>query len=194
MTELIYSCYNTNYKFFNETLFSVEFIDRKILHYFDLMIQTKKVKLTAKELFFILIKKYFKKKWGLYVCMLLVGAMVMSNGINDNDKFFIAFFFIYPLLVLFQFWRHVNSKDNKLLLAERHYQIDNEKINGILDKDTFSPIKLDHFIKIDLVNKTYLLYITKNQFIYIPINSFESDEDLQWFEKNIINTIKNRTS
>lgn len=155
------------------------------------MITTKKVKLTPKELFSILILRYIKKRWWLFVWIWVLAIILGLKEQHDYfDKFFIAFAIISPILLIIQFWSYVVSKDNKLLLLERYYEIDSEKINGIIDKDTYSPIKHEHFIKVDLIRKTYLLYITKNQFIYIPINSFENDSDRERFENEIIKKIK----
>src|SRR5690554_681174 len=151
------------------------------------MITTKKVKLTPKELFSILILRYIKKRWWLFVWIWLLAIILgLKEQYDYFDKFFIVFAIIYPILLIIQFWRYVVSKDNKLLLLERYYEIDAEKINGIIDKDTYSSIKLGHFIKADLIKKIYLLYIAKNQFIYIPIDSFENDSDREWFENEII--------
>lgn len=155
------------------------------------MIKTKKVKLTPKDLFLILILRYIKKRWWLFAWIWILAIILVSDGINDSfDMFFTVFAIIYPILLVIQFWRYVTSKDNKLLLLERYYEIDSEKINGIIDQDTYSPIKLEHFIKVDLIRKTYLLYIAKAQFIYIPIDSFENDSDKEWFENEIIKRIK----
>jgi hypothetical protein len=155
------------------------------------MIITKKVKLTPKELFSILILRYIKKRWWLFIWIWVLALILGLDGINDTfDIFFIVFAIIYPILLLIQFWRYVTSKDNKILLLERYYKIDHEKINGIIDTDTYSPIKIEHFKKVDLIRKTYLLYIAQNQFVYIPIDSFESDSDKVWFENEIIKKIK----
>lgn len=109
------------------------------------MITTKKVKLTPKDLFSILILRYIKKRWWLFIWIWVLALILGLDGINDSfDVFFIVFAIIYPILLLIQFWRYVTSKDNKILLLERYYEIDNEKINGIIDKDTYSPIKLEH--------------------------------------------------
>lgn len=155
------------------------------------MITTKKVKMTPNNLFKILIIRYLKKRWWLIAWMLILAAFLGFNGIQDSfEVFLIVFVLVYPVILVIQFWRYVVSKDNKILLLERYYEIDNEKINGIIDQDTYSPIKLEHFIKVDLIRKTYLLYIAKNQFIYIPMDSFQNDSDRKWFENEIVNRIK----
>jgi predicted membrane protein len=155
------------------------------------MITTKKVKLTPREFFLILIIRHIKKQWWLFAAIWFLAIIFLVNGINDPvQMFFPVFAIIYPALIVIQFWKYVTSKDNKLLLLERYYEIDNEKINGVIDRDTYSPIKLDHFIKVDWIRNTYLLYVSKNQFIYIPVDAFESDPDREWFEKEILTRIK----
>lgn len=155
------------------------------------MIKTKRVQLTPKELFLILIQRYIKKRWWLYVWLWALAIILGLDGINDSfEVFYLVFVVIYPILLVVQFWRFVVSKDNKLLLLGRHYEIDNEKIAGIIDSDTYSPIKLEHFIKVEMIRKTYLLFIAKSQFIYIPSDSFETNEDREWFESEIVKKIK----
>jgi hypothetical protein len=156
------------------------------------MITTKKVKITTKEFFLILIIRYLKKQWWLFAGIWFLAIIFAFDGIKDPvQMFFLVFAIIYPALVLIQFWKYVKSKDNKILFLERYYEIDNEKINGIIDHDTYSPIKIEHFIKVDMIRNTYLLYVSKNQFLYIPIHAFESDSDRVWFEKEFLPRIKN---
>lgn len=155
------------------------------------MIQTKNVKLTPKELFAILIIRYIKQRWWLFAWIWILAIILGFQETHDYFAyFFMLFAIVYPILVVIQFWRYVKSKDNKILFLERHYEIDSEKINGIIDQDTYSPIKLEHFIKVVMIRKTYLLYVAKSQFIYIPIDSFESESDRVWFENEIIKKIK----
>jgi len=155
------------------------------------MIKTKRVKLTPKEFFNILIIRYIKRRWWLIVWIWGLALIIsFKEDYESFDYFFFGMAIIYPIILIWQFWRYVNSKDNKILLLERHYEIDSDKINGIIDEETYSPIKLDHFIKVDLIRNTYLLYVAKNQFIYIPIDSFETEIDKKWFKEEIIEKIK----
>jgi hypothetical protein len=155
------------------------------------MIKTKRFQYTPKELFAILIMRYLKKRWWLFAWILLLGIVLILMDSHDSfSYFFIGFAIVFPVLLVIQFWRYVNSKSNRLLLLERYYEIDNDKINGIIDNDTHSTIKLDHFIKVEFIRNTYLLFIAKNQFVYIPVDSFESGDDKKWFETEIISKIK----
>ena len=155
------------------------------------MVTTKRVKLSQMDLFLILILRYLKKRWWLIAWMWVLAIAFMISGNNDSfDVFIIVFAIIYPILLIIQYWRYATSKDNKLMLLERYYEIDGEKIKGIIDQDTISLIKTEHFIRVDLIRNTYLLYIAKNQFIYIPIDLFETDADREWFESEIIKRLK----
>lgn len=154
------------------------------------MIQTKRFKLTPKELFIILITRSVKKRWWFSAWIWIAAIiMIIVDSQNSLTYLMVGFAILIPILAAIQFWRYVNSKSNKLMLHERYYEIDNDKINGILDEDTHSTIKIDHFIKVDCIRNSYLLFIAKNQFVYIPFASFESDDDRKWFETEIISKI-----
>jgi hypothetical protein len=155
------------------------------------MIRTKRFKYTPKELFSILIIRYAKKQWWLLAWIWSLAIIMIAIGNKDSfSYFFIVFSIAYPLLLIIRFWRHVNSKNNRLLLADKFYEIDNEKIKGIIDEDTHSTIRLEHFIKVEFIRNTYLLFIAKNQCIYMSADSFENDDDRKWFESEIIRKIK----
>lgn len=156
------------------------------------MITTNKVKLTPKDLFLIFVIQHMKKHWWILAGLLVLVFVVWTKGVYDNFGLFIIIFTaFYPFSILFQFWMYVVSKDNKILLLERQYEIDENKIYGIIDGET-SPLKIEHFIKVDIIRSTYLLYVAKNLFVFIPMESFESESDRIWFENTIIKKIKNQ--
>lgn len=155
------------------------------------MITTKKVKLTPKKYFNILILRYIKKRWWLFLWLWALAIIMWLIGdYGDFEYFYTGMVILFPIILVWQFWRHANSKDNKLFLLERFYEIDKEKINGIIDDDTNSPIRIEHFIKVDMIKNIYLLFIAKNQFIYIPVDSFQNESDLDWFKNEILTQIK----
>lgn len=155
------------------------------------MIKTKKIKLTAFELFKLFLIRYFKKKWWLFIGFVFLAILISFKEVYEAFDYFVFLMTLgFPLIIIIQFWRYVTSRDNKILLHERYYEIDDEKINGILDEETFSPIRIEHFIKVEVIQKTFLLYTAKNMFFYIPIDSFKSDDDLVWFKKEILSKIK----
>jgi len=155
------------------------------------MIKTKQFKYTPKELFSLLTMRFIKKRWWLLAWIWILAIVLIIIDNHDSYAYFMCgLSILFPSILAIQFWRLVNSKGNKLLLYPRFYEIDNNKISGIIDEDTHSTTKLEHFIKAEFIRNTYLLFIAKNHVIYIPADSFESDDDRKWFESEIINKIK----
>jgi hypothetical protein len=155
------------------------------------MVRTKKIQLTNKTFFKTLLSVYLKKRWWLILFILIIAILSLFNRNEDTSNDFLIYFgFIYPPIILLQFWRFANSKDNKIFLLERDYEIDNEKIIGNLSDGTSSTIMNNLFIKTIQLKKTYLLYISKTQFIYIPKDAFLTEQDKNWFEKEIVRHIK----
>jgi hypothetical protein len=87
-------------------------------------------------------------------------------------------------------WTDAYSKDNKLFLLERYFEIYENKIIEILNDGTKSLIKIEHFIKVIQTKKFYLLYFTKEQYIIITKDSFKRKQDKDWFEREIFMKIE----
>lgn len=152
------------------------------------MIKTKTVRISKNKLLAIILLRYLKRRWYLILTVLLLGLVISQKENPEQiDLFFISICFLYPLLIIIQFWIWVNSKQNKIFFTDRMYEIDEDKISGRTDSISFSTVEKKHFIKNDLILKTYLLYLSKGQFFYIPLDSFESEQDRIWFEQNYIN-------
>lgn len=155
------------------------------------MIRTKKVRLSSKEYFKIILSTYIRRRWYLIVLMWILALSFIMRPERDLFViFFIVFAILYPIIIIFQYWRFANSKDNKLFLIEREYEIDENRIVGSLGDGTESTTLLEHFIKVIDLKEVYLLYLSKNQFVYIPKNSFETGEDRVWFESKVLSKIK----
>ncbi len=92
--------------------------------------------------------------------------------------------------MVIQYRRYAYSKENKVFLLGRYYEIDSDMITGIMEDGTSQPLKTEHFIKIIKTSKYYLLYIAKSQFIYLPVDAFSNNTDIEWFENEIIKKIK----
>lgn len=154
------------------------------------MISTNKTQLTSREYFEIILTVYYKKRWWLIIWIWLAATVIYYSDSRDYlNNFLMILFAIYPFIIVFQYWRFANSKDNKIFLLERHYDIYEEKIVGILSDGTESTIKIDKFIKVIRLKNSCLLYMSKIQFIYIPKNCFKSEQDKNWFEKEVISKI-----
>lgn len=155
------------------------------------MIKTKKIQLTTSTFFSTLLNVYLKKRWWLIIWILIIGILVSTGKRRESTEIFIMIFsFAYPFVIAFQYWRFANSKDNKVFLLEREYEISNDKIIGTLSDGTSSTILIEHFVKVLKLKTSFLLYISKTQFIYIPKDAFKTEADKIWFEQEIISKIK----
>ena len=97
------------------------------------MISTNKTHLTSKEYFDIMITVYFRKKWWLIAWIWIAATVIYYIDTRDSlGNFLMILFAIYPFIVVFQYWRFAHSKDNKIYLLERHYEIYEDKIIGFL--------------------------------------------------------------
>jgi len=159
------------------------------------MITTEKRQLTSIEYFKLIMTIYIKKRWWLYIWIWAMGLFFLCLEKRGSfENFFLYFSIVFPLLFLFQNWRYAHSKDNKIFLLERYYQIDNEKIVGYLSDGSESLMKLENFNRIAQTKKYYILYLSKNQFIYFDKDSFKSEHDKIWFENEILMNIKKNTT
>jgi hypothetical protein len=155
------------------------------------MITTGPIKLTSKKLFEITLTTYLKRKWWLFAWIWVLAIILVLNNNKDSFDIFLIFFLVlFPIVLVIQFWRYAYSKQNKIFLLERYYEIETDTITGKMEDGTTQPIKIEHFIKVISSSKYYLLYIAKAQFIYVPFNSFKNITEKKWFEDEIVNKIK----
>jgi len=154
------------------------------------MITTKKIKLSSSILFKISLtnnaKKYY---WMLILLWFFAIRNLFKNHLNTFDIYVIAISIILPIYCVIHFWRFSYSKENEIFFLERYYTINEEEFVGYLNDGNHNVIKNNYFIKYYEVYNSYLLYISKNQMIYIPKNSFKSTEDLNWFSEKILSKI-----
>ncbi len=87
---------------------------------------------------------------------------------------------------MFKLWASTYSKNNRKLLLESHFEIFEDKIVETLNDGTKSLIKIEQFIKVIQTKKFYLLYFPKEHYIIIAKDSFESEQDKNWFEREIL--------
>ena len=155
------------------------------------MIRTEKIKLTNKELFYILITAYLKKRWWLIAWIWIMIVILLVRESNDSLGYFIVVALIlFQVVMVFQYWSYSNSKDNALFLQERYFEIDPNNIVGIIADGTSEPIEIQNLISFIKTKNYYLLYTSITQFIYLPYSSFKTVEDKEWFEKVVVSKIK----
>lgn len=155
------------------------------------MIVTEKIKLTSKDLFNILITSYLKKRWWLLAWIWVMIVILLVRQSNDSFGYFIVAALIFiQLIIAYQYWGYAKSKENNLLTQERYYEIDPDKIVGTVIDGTSTSIETRLFVSFIKTSKYYLLYTSKTEFIYLPISCFKSVEDINWFEREVIEKVR----
>lgn len=157
------------------------------------MIKTLKFEITKKEYLSIIYRVVVKKKWWLFLLCWFAGLLIILDEQKDTlEIFFIVILIAYPFLVIFEYWRFANSKQNKLFFVERQYEIFNDKMVSYVGENSESTIEIEYFVKTFELNDVYLLYISKNSSVYFPKRIFQSKEDENWFRDNIFLPIKRK--
>ena len=155
------------------------------------MIQTKQFELTSKQFFKLLVQNHIATKWWLYMAYsVAISTLFLKPNIELIDILFIIFLFAAIIAQFVFMWYHASSKLNKKFLLKRSYSINNVAVTSEVEDGTQSELELQHVIKAKSMREHFLLFVTKNQFIFIPKNSFKSEEDLKWFEQEIVGRFK----
>lgn len=155
------------------------------------MIKTQDIKLTANEFFRLILSVYLKKRWWLVAWIwILTVILLLSRHIGLVEIILLALIILFQLVIIAQYWFYAHSKDNSLYLSSRYYEIDSDQVVELMEDGTSSTIKTERFIKVLKTSEYYLLYVGRNEYIYLPVGAFESLVDREWFENEIVNKIK----
>ncbi|MEZ4802859.1 MAG: YcxB family protein [Gelidibacter sp.] len=150
------------------------------------MIQTKPYALSKSEYAKIVLKTRLKKSWWLLLVIFICGFAFLKNfGKDSFSTFFTIFGFAYPFIVII--WIYIASilKKNNYLFQETEMAFDNEflyfKKNG-----NESKIPSTNILKVVSTHLYWLLYLSKEQFIYVEKDIFFTPEDYNIFCSLII--------
>lgn len=155
------------------------------------MIQTKKFEITKKEYFTIILKRLLQKQWHVLV---MLWALAVVFFMDDEKElfhyFFISFAVLYPIIMVFSYWRFANASQNRIIFMEREHDIFEDRLVSRMGNGSQSSIPLDTFVNAVAINDVYLLYVNKTNSIYFPKRVFKSAADEAWFKKNFFLKIK----
>jgi len=155
------------------------------------MIKTQEIKLTANEFFRLILSIYLKKRWWLVAWIwILVVILLFCRQIGLVEIVLLALVLFFQAVIIGQYWFYAHSKENRLYLLARYYEINADQVIELMEDGTSSTIKTERFIKVLKTSSYYLLYVARNEYIYLPVSAFESLSDREWFENEIVNRIK----
>lgn len=155
------------------------------------MIRTRKIELTSDEFFYLLLTIYFKRKWLTITWIwLVIFILLFSTRINTIEYWLVGILCFLQASVVLQYWLYAHSKDNRIYLLSRFFEITSEEVVEWMDDGTSSTIKTERIIRVMRTGKCYLLFIAKNEYIYLPFSAFETDVDRKWFDQEFMKKIK----
>jgi YcxB-like protein len=153
-----------------------------------MLIRTHEFRMTEQEYFKVTAYNFLRQRWWLMA--LLVGAAALHalrGGVSVMSVLTIGLVVLYPVYVAAYLWYYANSKQNRLFFEERFIEIDGEFVTGRLNDGSVAKTKWDHIVKVIRTSSSYLLYLSKSQFIYIPVDAFDTEDDLELFETFVKN-------
>lgn len=157
------------------------------------MIRTRKVEMTGDEFFYLLLTIYFKKRWIMLIWIwLLIFVLLFSSRINLIQYLLVGILVVTQLILIIQYWVYAHSKYNRIYLLPRYFEITEEQIMEWMDDGTSSTIKKERFIKVMRTGKCFLLFVAKNEYVYLPFAAFESETDLEWFDMEFVRKIETK--
>jgi len=155
------------------------------------MIKTQNITITANEFFRLILSIYLKKRWWLVAWIwILIIIILLSGHVGFLEITLLALILLFQVIIVGQYWLYANSKDNRIYLLSRYYEIDPDQVVEVMEDGTTSTIRTERFIKMMRTKKYYLLYVARNEYIYLPFSAFESLTDREWFEEKFIKKFK----
>lgn len=155
------------------------------------MIRTREIELTSDEFFYLLVTIYIKKRWMLLVwVVLLIFILLLTMNIGSVEYVLILLILVFHAILMLQYWIYAHSKASRVYLLPRYFEIDTQHIVERIEDGSSAIMKTDQFIKVMKTGKSYLLFIAKNEYVYLPFDAFKSISDREWFENEIVKKIK----
>ncbi len=146
-------------------------------------ITTHPYSLDKKRYFNLLVKLFFKRKWYISVLMATILILYIPKfSENSFTRFAVIFGIIYIPLNIYRIYRWVYAKNNANYFIESVLTVDNSFLyfKDIADNET--KVSVATFVKMTQTEHEYLLYLSQNNFSYIPKSAFKTDEDRAYFE------------
>ena len=109
----------------------------------------------------------------------------MISVIGNILPFLVIMGLIYPVFSFFYLYFWAVSDKNRAVFLKRNLEFNEDYLTIHVNDGTENRIPFKRVVKSIETRTFYLLYIARAQFIYIPKNSFASEEDLLIFENRI---------
>lgn len=145
------------------------------------MISTKRIRLTEKDIFKLLLQsKFLPKLWIylLFIALILISYSILRDLINLILLILVT---ASPIITILQLYSISRSRSNAFLRNGKYYEIDSDKIVIKFEDGTDRPLYKSRFKQKHVTKDHYLLYLSDQSFLSVPKSSFKSKEDEDYF-------------
>lgn len=152
------------------------------------MIETKKFEQSQKIYFDIVLSTRIRKSWWLYILLIIVGIFHLYqyiNTLNNSNLMWSLACLLYPVIIYISLYRFAHSKNQKIFLSERQLFFNSEIFKIVENDGSFSEIPYTKIANTVSKVEYWMLYLNKNNYIYVPKNIFYKKEDFEKFEEYI---------
>jgi len=153
-------------------------------------LETKTVMISKRDFFWILMRRSWSGRWSLWIILAALVGVGIFNAVSKGEYMLLwlgmalagAFFALSPLSIL----RYVNSADTANFYAKRKYVITNDSLSVTLESGTVSEFALSRITKASRYGNYYLLFLSPQQYFYVPADCFASAKDSEKFSEMLI--------
>ncbi len=146
----------------------------------DLKVKTKEHSMTKGEYLAIIVGNYLRHRWWLFF---ILWALAIILIIMD-DPFAMAFTIVAafsPLIAFLYLLYHAWTPKNKVFYLPRVIEIDHDFLSASSPDGGVNRVRLEHFISAKRTSNSFILRLSKLQFVFVPFRAFENNEDEETF-------------
>jgi hypothetical protein len=147
-----------------------------------MIIKTQKFQFPKYLYFSILLKSALARSGWIILLVFSMAVYQGVKGINSTVLILGALPLAFFLYLVIRCWIHASSKKNALFYKERFFEIDTEYLVSFLEDGTTNKIKINNIARVVKKGGSYRLFLTRKQFIYIPLNAFRTNGDINRFD------------
>ncbi len=157
-------------------------------------IKTKTFQVTPKQLKQLIINNYFQtnKKVLIFLTVdaILFPILALIYRLFIDLRFFnklltdlaISFPIMVTILLVAPFLIDTKKTQSVVNFIPRYWEIDEDFICIYHEDGSIYKLRFDHLVKAVKSSEFYLVYVTIQQFHYLPIAAFETEKDIHRFE------------
>ena len=147
-----------------------------------MLIKTNKFQFPKFLYFSILFKSALTRSGWIILLMFSMAVYQGVKGINSTVLILGALSVAYFLYLMIRCWIHASSKKNELFYKERFFEIDDQYLVSFLEDGTTNKIKINNIARVVKKGGSYRLFLTRKQFVYIPLSAFRTAGDINRFD------------